>query len=152
MKNASIFWFSLAAATLAGFGLIGSQAEDLVLRPEIEVRRIVALGKSGEDNVNVEDYAGLWSARPGLAIAMAVFMLALLGFPIFGGIGFFAKWYVLQAAMQSPYPQTKLALVLVVTSAVGPRPSRAESARPAGETRCDGRSTVRNNRRREPLR
>ncbi|HKN58587.1 MAG TPA: hypothetical protein VJV97_07025, partial [Gemmatimonadaceae bacterium] len=56
--------------------------------------------------------------RPGLAVAMAIFMLALLGFPVFGGIGFFAKWYVLQAALQSPFPQTRLAVLLVVTSVV----------------------------------
>jgi NADH-quinone oxidoreductase subunit N len=79
---------------------------------------IVALGNRGEDNMLVEEYAGLWNVRPGLAIAMAVFMLALLGFPIFGGIGFFAKWYVLQAALQAPYPQTRLAVLLVVTSVV----------------------------------
>ena len=79
---------------------------------------IVALGRSGEDNMNIEDYAGLWSVKPGLAVAMAVFMLALLGFPIFGGIGFFAKWYVLQAALQTPFPQTRLAIILVVTSVV----------------------------------
>jgi len=101
--GSSAFLFYLFAYTVATMGAFAV---------------IVALGKSGEDNVNVEDYAGLWSERPGLAIAMAVFMLALLGFPIFGGIGFFAKWYVLQAAMQSPYPQTKLALVLVITSVV----------------------------------
>jgi NADH-quinone oxidoreductase subunit N len=79
---------------------------------------IVALGRSGEDNMAVEEYAGLWSVRPGLAAAMAVFMLALLGFPIFGGIGFFAKWYVLQAALQAPFPQTRLAVILVVTSVI----------------------------------
>ncbi|HEV7389978.1 MAG TPA: NADH-quinone oxidoreductase subunit N [Gemmatimonadaceae bacterium] len=101
--GSSAFMFYLFAYTVATLGAFGV---------------IVALGRSGEDNVNVEDYAGLWSVRPGLAIAMAVFMLALLGFPIFGGIGFFAKWYVLQAALQSPYPQTRLAIVLVVTSVV----------------------------------
>jgi NADH-quinone oxidoreductase subunit N len=68
--------------------------------------------------MGVEEYAGLWSVRPGLAVAMAVFMLALLGFPVFGGIGFFAKWYVLQAALQAPAPQTRLAVILVVTSLV----------------------------------
>ena len=56
--------------------------------------------------------------RNSLAAAMAVFMLSLLGFPIFGGIGFFAKWYVLQAALQSPFPQTRLAVLLVITSVV----------------------------------
>ena len=61
---------------------------------------------------------GLWSVRPWLAVAMAVFMLALLGFPIFGGAGFFAKWYVLQAALQAPAPQTTLAVVLVLTTVV----------------------------------
>jgi NADH:ubiquinone oxidoreductase subunit 2 (subunit N) len=33
-------------------------------------------------------------------------------------MGFFAKWYVLQAALQAPAPQTILAVVLVVTSAI----------------------------------
>jgi NADH-quinone oxidoreductase subunit N len=99
----SAFMFYLFAYTIATLGAFGV---------------IVALGKQGEDNMGVEEYAGLWSVRPGLAAAMAVFMLALLGFPIFGGIGFFAKWYVLQAALQSPFPQTHLALVLVVTSVI----------------------------------
>jgi NADH-quinone oxidoreductase subunit N len=47
---------------------------------------------------------------------MAVLMLALLGFPIFGGGGFFAKWYVLQAALQARGPQTTLAIALVLTT------------------------------------
>jgi NADH-quinone oxidoreductase subunit N len=68
--------------------------------------------------MTVDEYSGLWSVRPGLAAAMAIFMLALLGFPIFGGIGFFAKWYVLQAALQAQFPQTRLAVVLVLTSLV----------------------------------
>ena len=49
---------------------------------------------------------------------MGVLMLALLGFPIFGGAGFFAKWYVLQAALQSPVRQTLLAVTIVLTSVV----------------------------------
>jgi NADH-quinone oxidoreductase subunit N len=101
--GSSAFMFYLFAYTLATLGAFAV---------------VVALGRSGEDNMSVEEYAGLWQVRPGLAIAMAVFMLALLGFPIFGGIGFFAKWYVLQAALQAPYPQTKLAIWLVVTSVV----------------------------------
>ena len=101
--GSSAFMFYLFAYTMATLGAFGV---------------IVALGSSGEDNMSVEEYAGLWSVRPGLAVAMAVFMLALLGFPIFGGIGFFAKWYVLQAALQAPFPQTRLAVLLVVTSLV----------------------------------
>jgi NADH-quinone oxidoreductase subunit N len=101
--GSSAFMFYLFAYTMATLGAFAV---------------IVALGSAGEDKMGVEEYAGLWTVRPGLATAMAVFMLALLGFPVFGGIGFFAKWYVLQAALQSPSPQTRLAVILVVTSLV----------------------------------
>ena len=101
--GSSAFMFYLFAYTMATLGAFAV---------------IVALGRAGEDNMSVEDYAGLWTVRPGLAVAMAIFMLALLGFPIFGGIGFFAKWYVLQAALTSQFPQTKLAVVLVIASVI----------------------------------
>jgi NADH-quinone oxidoreductase subunit N len=62
---------------------------------------VSALTRPGEGTVTTDEIAGLWSDRPWLATAMAVFMLALLGFPIFGGAGFFAKWYILQAALDA---------------------------------------------------
>ena len=78
-----------------------------------------ALGTAGDRGVDLADYGGLWTVRPGLTLAMSVFMLALLGFPVFGGIGFFAKWYMLQAALRGgAAPQTRLAVVLVLTSVV----------------------------------
>jgi len=79
---------------------------------------VVAMNEGKDGPVEVADYAGLWTVRPGLAMAMAVFMLALLGFPLVGGMGFFAKWYVLQAALQAPSPQTKLSIILVLTTVV----------------------------------
>jgi NADH-quinone oxidoreductase subunit N len=79
---------------------------------------VSALARPGEGTVTLDEMSGLWYERPWLASAMAVFMLALLGFPIFGGAGFFAKWYVLQAALQAPRPQTGLAVALVLTTVV----------------------------------
>jgi NADH-quinone oxidoreductase subunit N len=102
-QAASAFIFYLFAYTLATMGAFAV---------------IIALGTAGEPRERVEDYHGLWHERPGMAAAMAVFMLALLGFPIFGGMGFLAKWYVLQAALQAPAPQTRLAVILVVTSTI----------------------------------
>ena len=64
------------------------------------------------------DLEGLASVRPGLAAAMTVFMLSFLGFPLAGGMGFFAKWYVLRAAMEAPGPLVRLALLLVLASVV----------------------------------
>lgn len=79
---------------------------------------VMALTEGIERPTDVREWSGLFSVRPGLAIAMAVFMLALLGFPLAGGMGFFAKWYVLQAALQAPAPQTRLAVLLVITSVI----------------------------------
>jgi NADH-quinone oxidoreductase subunit N len=97
------FMFYLLAYTLATFGAFGV---------------VSTIERAGEARLNIEDYAGLWQVRPWLASAMAVFMLALLGFPIFGGIGFFAKYWIIQSALQAPEPQTKLAIILVITSVV----------------------------------
>jgi NADH-quinone oxidoreductase subunit N len=131
----SAFMFYLFAYTLATFGAFGV---------------ITAIERNGGSRLNIEDYAGLWSVKPWLATAMAVFMLALLGFPIFGGIGFFAKYWIIQSALQAPVPQTKLAVILVITSVVSagyylyvvmvmfmrPRPDNAPAiASPAGWTR-----------------
>lgn len=71
-----------------------------------------------EKRTTMADLAGLSRTRPALAAAMAIFMLSLLGFPVAGGMGFFAKWYVLSAAISAPAPQIKLAVILVLTSVV----------------------------------
>ena len=99
----SAFLFYLVAYTLATMGAFAV---------------VIALGQAGERNLQLQDYAGLWRTRPGLAVAMAVFMLALLGFPIVGGMGFFAKWFILEAALRAPSPQTILAVMVVLTSVV----------------------------------
>jgi NADH-quinone oxidoreductase subunit N len=102
---------------------------------------VVAVGRAGEPNLQVTDFSGLWTERPGFAVAMSIFMLALLGFPFFGGIGFWAKWSVVRAVLVSPVPGgLTLAIVLVLTSVVSsgyylyvvlvmfmrPRPANAE--------------------------
>jgi NADH-quinone oxidoreductase subunit N len=79
---------------------------------------IISLGTEDAPRERVEDYHGLWNERPGLAIAMTVFMLAMFGFPVFGGMGFFAKWYVLQAAIDAAAPQVRLAVLLVLATVI----------------------------------
>jgi NADH-quinone oxidoreductase subunit N len=79
---------------------------------------VVTMTHERQDAVMLDELAGLWSVRPWLALSMAILMLALMGFPVFGGAGFLAKWYVLQAALQAPVKQTTLAVVLVLTTVV----------------------------------
>jgi NADH-quinone oxidoreductase subunit N len=129
--GASAFLFYLFAYTLATMGAFAI---------------VVALGRPGEPDLTIDQYAGLWTVRPGMAVAMTVFMLALLGFPVFGGVGFLAKWAVLQAALQAPTPQTRLVVLMVIMTAVSagyylhvvmvmfmrPRPEGAEAPAQGG--------------------
>lgn len=79
---------------------------------------LVTINDGRDRSPTLDDLAGLWHVRPGLAIAMAVFFLAFMGMPLAGGMGFFAKWYLLQAALQATAPQTVLAVILVLSSAI----------------------------------
>ena len=101
-QGASAMLFYLLAYTLATFGAFA----------------IIIVLSRGDAPLTTDDVSGLWTVRPWLALGMTVFMLALMGFPVFGGIGFFAKWYVLKAALQAPEPQTLLAVVLVLTTVI----------------------------------
>jgi NADH-quinone oxidoreductase subunit N len=102
-RGASAIVFYLFAYTLATVGAFAV---------------VEAVGGSNAGAPDIDRWSGLFSVRPRLAAAMAVFMLALLGFPLAGGMGFFAKWYVLQAALGAPAPQTRLAVILVLASVV----------------------------------
>ncbi|MGV3709701.1 MAG: NADH-quinone oxidoreductase subunit N [Gemmatimonas sp.] len=79
---------------------------------------LVSVNGGRDQSPTLSDVTGLWHARPGLAVAMAVFMLSFLGFPLAGGMGFFAKWYVLRAAVDPAAPQYVLAVILVLSSVV----------------------------------
>ncbi len=102
LQGASAMIFYLLAYTLATFGAFA----------------IIIVMSRGDAPVTTEDITGLWTVRPWLAVGMSVFMLALMGFPIAGGVGFFAKWYILKAALQAPSPQITLSVVLVLTTVI----------------------------------
>ena len=70
---------------------------------------------AGEKYVTLEDYAGLGRRSPVLAATFTFFLMSLIGIPITGG--FFAKFYVLTAALNSNL--VGLAILLVLNSAVG---------------------------------
>ncbi len=69
---------------------------------------------AGERYVSVDDYSGLGRRSPLLAFTLTIFMLSLIGIPITGG--FFAKYYVFNAALQSNL--VWLTVIGVVNSAV----------------------------------
>lgn len=77
---------------------------------------ILAMGHKSALNEDIDDYAGLIRRKPGLALAMALFMLALAGIPLTAG--FLAKLYVFSAAVVEGYAWlAAIALVNAVISA-----------------------------------
>jgi NADH-quinone oxidoreductase subunit N len=62
---------------------------------------LIVLGKKGQENTGLDDYSGLGSRSPLLAILMTVFMFSLAGFP--PTAGFMGKFYVFSAAVKSGF-------------------------------------------------
>jgi NADH-quinone oxidoreductase subunit N len=58
------------------------------------------IGNRKDERLFVDDWAGVASARPGVALAMTIFLLSLGGVPPTGG--FFGKFYLFKAAMEAP--------------------------------------------------
>jgi NADH-quinone oxidoreductase subunit N len=103
-SGSSAFLFYLFAYTLATYGAFAV---------------VCAMSRPGERDLEISDYEGLWQVRPAMAAGMAVCMFALLGFPLFGGMGFWAKVYVIAAAEATPFRHlVPLVVILVLASVV----------------------------------
>jgi len=74
---------------------------------------VILIGKKGEKNGNVQDFAGLASKKPLLALIFAVFLFSLAGMP--PTAGFIGKFYLFSAAIKSGY--LWLAIIGVLNSA-----------------------------------
>jgi NADH-quinone oxidoreductase subunit N len=96
--KASILFY-LAAYAIANLGAFGVLA---------------ALSSADRPHDDVRDFAGLWNERPGLAALLTVFLLSLGGFP--PTVGFVAKWYIFNAAVQANL--ISLAVLGVLTSVI----------------------------------
>lgn len=75
---------------------------------------VIVLGRKGEENLKLEDYAGLATRHPLLAFTMSVFMFSLAGIPPL--VGFFGKFYVFSAAINAGY--VGLAIIGVLNSVI----------------------------------
>jgi len=75
---------------------------------------VLSLEKSEGKGLSIEDYAGLGAKKPGLALAMALFMLSLIGLP--PTAGFIGKFYIFRSVVDAGL--IGLALVGVITSLI----------------------------------
>ncbi len=75
---------------------------------------VILLGKRGEENILISDYAGIGFKYPLLAASMTIFLLSMAGIPPLGG--FMAKFYIFSAAVKAQYYW--LAVIGVLNSAI----------------------------------
>jgi NADH-quinone oxidoreductase subunit N len=76
---------------------------------------VLVLERREGQGTGLGDYAGLARRQPVLAGVMALFLLALAGFP--GAVGFPAKWYIFYAAIRGGH--LELAIIGVLASMLG---------------------------------
>ncbi|MDQ6676095.1 MAG: NADH-quinone oxidoreductase subunit N [Acidobacteriota bacterium] len=60
---------------------------------------VVHLSGKGEHHLSIDDFAGLGQRQPVTAALLSVLLLSLIGVPLTGG--FFGKFYIFKAALQS---------------------------------------------------
>jgi NADH-quinone oxidoreductase subunit N len=78
---------------------------------------LIYMGSRGKEAVSYEDLAGVGRRHPAAAVPFVLGVLSLLGFP--PTAGFFAKYYVFNAAVQAGGGMVWLAVLGVLTSAIG---------------------------------
>jgi NADH-quinone oxidoreductase subunit N len=75
---------------------------------------ITLVGRTGDNRHDLDDYRGLARSRPVLALTLTVFLLAQAGVPLTSG--FFAKFYVITAAVEAG--STWLAVIAMLTAVI----------------------------------
>jgi NADH-quinone oxidoreductase subunit N len=75
---------------------------------------VMLLGRKGEENEDIDSYAGLAVRHPFIALCMSIFLLSLTGIPPLAG--FAGKFYVFSAAVKANFYW--LAVIGVLNSAV----------------------------------
>ena len=75
---------------------------------------VITVSRQGEENLQIEDYAGLGQQQPVLAAFLTIFLLSLAGFP--GTGGFIGKIYLLRGAVDAGL--WTLSVILVLTTLV----------------------------------
>jgi NADH-quinone oxidoreductase subunit N len=75
---------------------------------------VILVGRKGDKSLSINNYAGLSSKHPLLALIMSIFLLSLAGIPPMGG--FVAKFYIFSAAVKAGF--IPLAIIAVINSVI----------------------------------
>ena len=76
---------------------------------------LILCGRRGAEAVSYEDLSGIGRRHPAAALPFALFLLSLAGIP--PTAGFFGKWFIFRAAMESGL--TWLTIIAFINSVIG---------------------------------
>jgi len=105
----------LLAGTPQGYGAAMFYVIVYALMSAAAFGMVILLSARGVEAENLDDFKGLNQRNPWYAAIMAMVMFSMAGIPVF--VGFFAKWLVIQAALDAGL--VWLAILAVVFSVVG---------------------------------
>jgi NADH-quinone oxidoreductase subunit N len=112
IAHAGYLLVALAAASQKGAGAYLFYLVVYTLMTLGSFAIVLAVGRAGEERLDIESYSGLAWEKPLVGVAMTIFLLSLAGFPFTGG--FIGKVFILQSAVEKGL--ITLAIVLVITS------------------------------------
>jgi len=114
IAHAGYLLVAFAAAKTTGISAAIFYAASYALMNVGAFAIVAHLAGKGERYVTLEDYTGLGRRSPLIAALLTIFLISLIGIPITGG--FFAKFYVFSAALQSNL--VGLTIIGVINSAI----------------------------------
>jgi len=114
IAHAGYLLVAFAAAKTTGISAAIFYAASYALMNVGAFAIVAHLAGKGERYVTLEDYTGLGRRSPLIASLLTIFLISLIGIPITGG--FFAKFYVFSAALQSNL--VGLTIIGVINSAI----------------------------------
>lgn len=114
IAHAGYLLVAFAAATETGISAAIFYAASYAVMNVGAFAIVAHLSGKGERYVTLEDYSGLGRRSPLIASLLTIFLISLIGIPITGG--FFAKFYVFSAALQSNL--VGLTIIGVINSAI----------------------------------
>ncbi len=114
ISHAGFILIGIQAATQVGVQAVAFYLATYTFTVAGSFGVVSVIGRRGDNAHDLEDYRGLHRRAPLLAFAFLIFLLAQAGVPLTSG--FFAKFYVLEAAVQAH--SYWLALVAMLSSVI----------------------------------
>jgi NADH-quinone oxidoreductase subunit N len=116
IAHAGYILVAFAAGTAIGAAAVLFYLAAYVLMKVGAFLVVTHLGQRGEKRLTLQDYAGLGSTQPVLAVCFSLFLFSLLGLPATGG--FLGKFFAFQAALDASGAHGRWIIWLVVIAAI----------------------------------